>query len=153
MRGHCSYHRSVFLSSFFGPGGLHAPCLRAPCLRAPCVAWPLLLPSFSLFFSLSLCLRLLLFTHFGETPVCEIIFAPIFWHNQKIYAKKIVGIIFIFFTGKIDFLAYFQLFTASVRSRPSWPPAVHGVFAYTFGPISAILIEKSKFPAFHCPKT
>ena len=26
-------------------------------------------------------LRLLLLTHFGETPVCENLFPPIFWHN------------------------------------------------------------------------
>ena len=51
---------------------------RLACLHAPCVAWPLLLPSFNL--SLSL-LRLLLFTHFGESPVREHLFPPIFWHN------------------------------------------------------------------------
>ena len=26
-------------------------------------------------------LRLLLVTHFGESPVCENLFPPIFWHN------------------------------------------------------------------------
>ena len=26
-------------------------------------------------------LRFLLLTHFGETPMCQIIFHPIFWHN------------------------------------------------------------------------
>ena len=60
-----------------------AACVRHACLHAPCVAWPLLLPSFSLSLSphLLLFLRLLLLTQFGETPVCKIIFAPIFWHN------------------------------------------------------------------------
>ena len=32
---------------------MRAPCVRHACLRAPCVAWPLLLPLFSLSFSLS----------------------------------------------------------------------------------------------------
>ena len=57
-----------------------AACVRHACLRAPCVAWPLLLPLFSLSL-LFFFLRLLLLTHFGETPVCEIISTPIFWHN------------------------------------------------------------------------
>ena len=52
-------------------------CVRHACLRAPCVAWPLLLPLFSLSFFF---LRLLLLTHFGETPMREIIFHPIFKH-------------------------------------------------------------------------
>ena len=64
-----------------------AACVRHACLRAPCVAWPLLLPSFSLssflFFS-SFSLRLLLLTHFGESPMCENLFPPIFWHNYVI---------------------------------------------------------------------
>ena len=59
-----------WLINEIGPGGL----------RAPCIAWPLLLPSFSLFYIFSL-LRLLLLTHFGESPVCENLFPPIFWHN------------------------------------------------------------------------
>ena len=64
----------------FGPGGLCAPC----------IVWPLLLPTFSLFllFLSFFFLRLLLLTHFGETPVCKIIPPPIFWHNKKLYAKK-----------------------------------------------------------------
>ena len=58
-----------------------AACVRHACLRAPCVAWPLLSPLFSLSFFLSLfLLRFLLLTHFGESPMCEIIFHPIFWH-------------------------------------------------------------------------
>ena len=35
------------------------------------------------FFSFFLLLRLLLFIHFGETPMADILFPPIFWHNQK----------------------------------------------------------------------
>ena len=35
----------------------------------------------SFFLSLFFFLRLLLLTHFGESPMCEIIFHPIFWHN------------------------------------------------------------------------
>ena len=33
------------------------------------------------FFSFFFLLRLLLFTHFGESPVRENLFPPIFWHN------------------------------------------------------------------------
>ena len=46
-------------------------------------SWPLFLSLFSLslFLSFSLFLRFLLLTHFGESPMCEIIFHPIFWHN------------------------------------------------------------------------
>ena len=60
-----------------------AACVRHACLRAPCVAWPLLSPLFSLslFLSSFFSLCLLLLTHFGESPMCEIIFHPIFWHN------------------------------------------------------------------------
>ena len=36
---------------------------------------------FFLLFLLFLFLRLLLFTHFGESPVRENLFPPIFWHN------------------------------------------------------------------------
>ena len=41
-----------------------AACVRHACLREPCVAWPLLLPSFGLFFFL----RLLLFQYFFFHP-------------------------------------------------------------------------------------
>ena len=51
VAGHCFCHCSVFLSFSL---------------------------SFSLFFFF---LRFLLLTHFGESPMCEIIFHPIFWHN------------------------------------------------------------------------
>ena len=57
----CEEEKSKVVHSrdlMIGPGGL----------RAPCIAWPLLLPSFSLSFYL-LFLRLLLLTHFGESPV------------------------------------------------------------------------------------
>ena len=63
---------SVFLAQ--------AACVRHACLRAPGVAWLLLLPWLSrslLLFSL----RVLLLTHFGETPVGENLFLPIFWQN------------------------------------------------------------------------
>ena len=60
-----------------------AACVRHVCLRAPCIAWSLLLPSFRLSFPLSFLfsLCLLLLTHFRESPVCENLFPPIFWHN------------------------------------------------------------------------
>ena len=35
----------------------------------------------SFFFSISFSLHLLLLTHFGETPVAENLFPPIFWRN------------------------------------------------------------------------
>ena len=71
---------SPFVKALIGPGGLRAPCMRHACaMHAPCVAWPLLLPTFALSFFLCLCLLLL--THFGESPVCENLFLPIFWHD------------------------------------------------------------------------
>ena len=42
-------------------------------------SWPLFSPTFFFFFFLFL--RLLLFTHFGESPVRENLLPPIFWHN------------------------------------------------------------------------
>ena len=56
------------MSLLIGPGGLRKPCVRHACLRAPCVAWPLLLPSFSLSSFFLFFLRILLLTHFGESP-------------------------------------------------------------------------------------
>ena len=58
-------------------------CLRAPHVVADeaklaiVFTYFFLLLSFSFFFLL----RLLLFTHFGESPVRENLFPPIFWHN------------------------------------------------------------------------
>ena len=43
-------------------------------------AWPLLSSTFGLSF-FSLLFRLLLLTHFGESPVRENLFPPIVWHN------------------------------------------------------------------------
>ena len=68
----------TFALSFFWPRRL------ACAMRAPCIAWPLLSPSFSLssfLFLSSFSLRLLLLTHFGESPVRENLFSPIFWYN------------------------------------------------------------------------
>ena len=101
--GDCSSDKSELRSQLgkIGPGDLRAPCVAWPlllaqaacvrhaCLRAPCVAWPLLSPTtglFNLFFFFFL-FRLLLLTNFGEIPMCEIIFVPIFCHNQKMYAN------------------------------------------------------------------
>ena len=62
-----------------------------------------------LFFLFFFFLRLLLFTHFGESPVRENLFPPIFWHNYKIYAKKIfVKVIFYLFTKKNWFSRVFS---------------------------------------------
>ena len=74
------------------------------------LSWPLLLPSFGLSSSLFFSLRLLLFIHFGESPLFENLFPPIFWHNQKIYAKKkyfFVGNFYFFTKKRADFRAFF----------------------------------------------
>ena len=64
------------------------------------------------FFLFSFSLRLLLLTHFGESPVCENVFPPIFWHNQRIYPKKI------FFSCNFCFTFYGQrLVTAAWATR------------------------------------
>ena len=54
-------------------------CVRHPWWRTK-RSWPLFSPTF-FFFSFFFLLRLLLFTHFGESPVRENLFPPIFWHN------------------------------------------------------------------------
>ena len=77
-------------------------CLRAP----PVVADEAKLAIVFTYFFLSsfFFLRLLLFTHFGESPVRENLFPTIFWHNQKIYAKKNIFLVnFNFFTKKSGF--------------------------------------------------
>ena len=54
------------------------PLLAQAALHAPPeVAYAMAIVIVSSFFSR----HILLLTHFEETPVCEIIFAPIFWHN------------------------------------------------------------------------
>ena len=83
----------------------------------------------SLFFSL----RLLLMTHFGESPVGENCFPQYFgitrsYMQKKSYFKKIYDI-FNFFTKKSRFSSVFLLFMASVRSRPPGPPSVRGVLS------------------------
>ena len=99
----------ISVCSFIGPGGLRAPpvvadeanakfaivftyfflfvqaCLRAPPVVADgaklAIVFTYFFLLFTFFFFLFLFLRLLLFTHFGETPVRENLFPPIFWHN------------------------------------------------------------------------
>ena len=59
-----------------------AACMRHGCLRAP---WVLACAMRSLAIVITIVrsfyLSLLLLTHFGESPVCENLFPPIFWHN------------------------------------------------------------------------
>ena len=58
-------------------------CLRAPLVLADEAKLAIVFTYFfvfSLFFIFRF-LRLLLFTHFGESPVRENLFPPIFWHN------------------------------------------------------------------------
>ena len=63
----------------FGPGGLRAPCVLACAMRSLAIVFTIV-QSFSLSFFFFFSLRLLLLTHFGESPVCENLFPPIFWH-------------------------------------------------------------------------
>ena len=64
-------------------------CLRAPHVVADEAKLAIVFTYFFLFsfFFFLFLLRLLLFTHFGESPVRENLFPPVFWHNTKIYAK------------------------------------------------------------------
>ena len=77
----------------------------------------------SVFLSSFFSLRLLLLTHFRETPMCEIIFHPIFWHNQKIYAKKNIffgKFYFIFLRKKGDFSDVFSAFCGQCSVTAAW---------------------------------
>ena len=47
--------------------------------------------------------------------------------------KKKINVISIFLQQKTDFQAFFQLFKASIRSRPPGPPPVPGVLSYCCG--------------------
>ena len=71
--GQQKFGRKFFWVKFFFVGFF---CVRHPWWRTK-RSWPLFSPTFSFF----LFLRLLLFTHFGETPMAEINFPPIIWHN------------------------------------------------------------------------
>ena len=71
--GQQKFGRKFFWVNFFFVGFF---CVRHPWWRTK-RSWPLFSPTFSFF----LFLRLLLFTHFGETPMAEINFPPIIWHN------------------------------------------------------------------------
>ena len=80
-----------------GPGGFTCATRGGVAMRS----WPLAIVITSL-----LLFRLLLLTHFGEYPMRENLFPPIFWHKQKIYAKK-KQVNFIFFMKKNRFLSDF----------------------------------------------
>ena len=83
---------------------------------------PLLLPTFSLSFFLSL-FCLLLLTHFGETPKAENLFPQYFGITRRYMRKKIfLSYNLNFLRKKADFWAVFLLFTASIWSRPPGPP-------------------------------
>ena len=108
-------------------------------------SWPLFSPTFFFFFFLLL--RLLLFTHFGETPVRENLFPPIFWHNQKIYAKKIFQVILIFLQKKADFREFFRNGQRSV-TEPGPTPSPWSI-AFCFSPTSGNLpCMKICFPQY-----
>ena len=101
-----------------GPGGLRAPAEVAFAMHS----WPLLLPTFTLFLSLSLHLRLLLLTHFVQTSEGENLFPPYFGITRRniLSRKKKTKV----------FWACLKLFMASVRSRPPGPPSVPGVLTF-----------------------
>ena len=93
-----------------------AACVRHPWWRLQCVAGHC---SYQL--SVFFLFRLLLLTHFEESPVREN-FSPQYFGKTKRYMQKTnLGIFF--------FHAYFLHFMASVRSRSPGPPAVPGVFS------------------------
>ena len=102
-------------------------CLRAPYGVADEAKLAIVFTYF-LFSFFFLLLRLLLFTHFGESPVRENLFPPIFWHNSKIYAKKyfFLGNFNSFYGKKLIFAHFFR--TASVWLRSLDQPLVPGVF-------------------------
>ena len=97
--GQQNFGRKFFWVTFFVVGFF---CVCHPWWRTK-RSWPLFSPTFSFF----LFLRLLLFTHFGETPMAEINFPPIIWHNQKEYLKKyiVLKLSFILLRKKVDFHA------------------------------------------------
>ena len=68
----CSNWTRRLASSTYGGGQKRLPWKQS---------WPLFSPTFFFSLSFSFFLQLLLFTCFGETPVAENLFPPIFWHN------------------------------------------------------------------------
>ena len=68
------------LAIVFGPGVL-ACATRGGGRSEAGHCFHLLFSFFFFFFFFFFFLRLLLFTHFGESPVRENLFSPIFWHN------------------------------------------------------------------------
>ena len=69
---------------FFGAGGFACVTRGGVAMRS----WPLLLPTFALSFFFSL--RLLLLTHFGETPEAENLFAPIYFNVNNDFQRFFV---------------------------------------------------------------
>ena len=68
---------------------------------------------------LFLFLRILLLTHFGESPEDEHLFPPIFWHNEMIFAtKKMYN--FYFFTNKKGFSGVFSSFHGQHSVTAAW---------------------------------
>ena len=92
-------------------------------------AYMFLLFLFSFF--LLLFLRLLLFTQFGESPVRENLFPPIFWHNQKIYAKKKLGK-FYSFTKKKKLIFFYFLWQAFGHGAWTNPSPWFALFSYKY---------------------
>ena len=70
-------------SSFFGPGGLRAPCVLECAMPSLAIVITIVQSLLFFFFSPSFAFDLLR----EISRVCKFV-SPIFWHNSKIYAKK-----------------------------------------------------------------
>ena len=105
-----------------GPGGLRAPCVLACAMRSLAIVITIV----SLFFLFFFLLRLLLLTHFKETPMCENLCPPIFWYRRYMQQKNFKKSNCYFFTKKTDFRAFFSTFygqrsvTAAWATRSPW---------------------------------
>ena len=83
-----------------GPGGLRAGCMLAWAMRSLAIVITIVQSFCSpLFF------RLLLLTHFGESPVREHLFPQYFGITRRYMQKKVI---FIFLRKKADFRARFR---------------------------------------------
>ena len=83
----------------------------------------------SLFF-----LRLLLLTHFGESPVCEHLFPPIFWHKTRRYMQKKIffNVILIFLRKKKIFERFFDFLRPAFSHGRLGHPQSLEYFWYNF---------------------
>ena len=102
---------------------------RAPLVVADEAKLAIFSPTFFLFFFFlfSFFLRLLLFTHFGDTQEANFFSSPQFLELEGICKKKIIIFLNL---NSFFYKSCFLLFTASVRSWKPEPPLVPGVFTF-----------------------